>query len=317
MPFLPKPRYFDEEIWGTDTWPILSAAYTGDIETATRLVDAAPEVIRAQFAYYEPLHFAVRGGSADMVKFLLDRGGNPKAEGWAGRLGDDTPIGKAKDRERNDIVAMLQTVADNCEPLPDRPEKAKSPELQLEMEFAGACGRGELEEVERMIPLVRDITARGLYEAFHHDEPAVVHRLLEAGADVNGHMPWACWFTPLMHCLRYSEPRWTLAQLLLDKGVPVDSTNGLGMTALHIVVLHGGPDAARWLLDRGADVNAMDTELCSTPLGWAARFGREDMARLLLERGADPSLPLAEAWARPRSWARREGHPELLAVLPQ
>ncbi len=129
MPFLPKPRYFDEEIWGTDTWPILSAAYTGDIETATRLVDAAPEVIRAQFAYYEPLHFAVRGGSADMVKFLLDRGGNPKAEGWAGRLGDDTPIGKAKDREKlRRITANRYPIGQRKQNLLNCTSKWNSPE---------------------------------------------------------------------------------------------------------------------------------------------------------------------------------------------
>ena len=193
---------------------------------------------------------------------------------WGGRLGDDTPLGKAQDRERADLVALLQPAAEAFRRPPDPTEKPKSPALQLEMQFAGACGCGDLKQVERLIPPVRDVTARGLYEAFHHDQPAVVQRLLDAGAQVNGHMPWACWFTPLMHCLRYEEPRWALAELVLEKGVHVDSTNGLGMTAPHIVALQGTLDAALWLLDRGAGIDCADSELCSTPLGWAARCGR-------------------------------------------
>ena len=42
------------------------------------------------------------------------------------------------------------------------------------------------------------------------------------------------------------------------------------------------------LLDYGADLDVMDELLQSTPLGWAARWGKYDLARLYLERGADP-----------------------------
>jgi hypothetical protein len=79
---LPKPRYFDDALWGAGTWPLLSAAYSGELDTVTRMLDQDPRRIQAQFAYYEPLHYAVRGGNAAMVKLLLDRGAHPKTPGW-------------------------------------------------------------------------------------------------------------------------------------------------------------------------------------------------------------------------------------------
>ena len=58
-------------------------------------------------------------------------------------------------------------------------------------------------------------------------------------------------------------------------------------------------------LEFGADIDALDEEYRSTPMGWAARQGQEDVVELLLERGADPNG--GEAWARPLAWAQRRG----------
>jgi uncharacterized protein len=313
---LAKPRYFDDGLWGPETWPLLSACYTGDLETVVRMLDEDPARIQAQFAYYEPLHYAVRGGHAAVVKLLLDRGAHPKAAGWGGRLGDDTPITKALDREREDLAALLRHAAEALPAYLEPQEKPRSPEQELQFELAIACGNDDRARVEQILAQRPDLaTAYGLYEAVHHGQTALARFLIGAGADVNGHMPWACWFTPLMHSLRYREPRWELAEMLIEHGVPVDSTNGLGMTALHIVVLEGGVEAAGWLLDRGADINRVEPEFCSTPLGWAARWGRIDMAKLLLERDADRTLPLEYEWALPRRWALKKVQRDISALL--
>ena len=81
----------------------------------------------------------------------------------------------------------------------------------------------------------------------------------------------------------------------------------------------GRPDANRHelldlFLEFGADINAMDEEYRSTPLGWAARHGLVDMVELLLARGADASLA-GEPWATPLEWARRRGHAEIASLL--
>lgn len=313
---LPNPRYFDDALWGENTWALLSASYTGNIDTVARMLDEDPSRIQAQFAYYEPLHYAVRGSHLAMVKLLLERGAHPRASGWSGPLGDETPMAKAADREGEDLLALLRQAADALPPYAAPKEKPQTAERQLQFELALACRKDERARVEQILAARPDLaTPFALYEAVHHGQPELARYLIAAGADVNGHMPWACWYTPLMHSLRYSEPRWELAELLLAHGVPLNSTNGLGMTALHIIVLQGTIQAAESLLDQGADVNALDSEFCSTPLGWAAKWGRLEMAKLLLDHGALPAEPQEHTWAQPRRWAEKKGHRELARML--
>ena len=71
---------------------------------------------------------------------------------------------------------------------------------------------------------------------------------------------------------------------------------------------------AKILLDHGAELNVLDELLQSSPLGWAARWGKHDLARLYLERGADPSLAGAE-WATPLAWAEKKGFDELADLV--
>lgn len=312
---LPKPPYFDEKIWGEDTWPILSGSYTGDLLAVRQLLDKDTSLIQTSFAYYQPLHYAVRGGNMDMVKLLLERGAHPLAPGWE-RLGDETPLAKAIDRERDDMVQVLRAAALNRPSYKWPPQKQKTPEEELKYRFMLSCGyHVDRFFVEQTLKEHPEWATSGLYEAVHHNSPEIIELLLNAGGDVNGHMPYACWFTPLMHALRYPQPRFALAELLLEQGVNINSTNGLGMSALHIVVLQGIPDALNWLLDHGADIDQLEPEFCSTPLGWAARWGRTEMAQLLLHRGADPRLPVNNKWSQPESWARKRNNVEITKLL--
>lgn len=63
----------------------------------------------------------------------------------------------------------------------------------------------------------------------------------------------------------------------------------LGCTPLHWAVISDQADIAAFLLDKGADVNAID-QLGMTPLHKAAAFDRKDLADLLLSRDADPGI---------------------------
>jgi ankyrin repeat protein len=95
-----------------------------------------------------------------------------------------------------------------------------------------------------------------------------------------------------------------------------------GATPLHFAAAHHGrvSDAdrarfARMLIDRGARLDLRDDILHSTPLAWAARWGRVALARTLIERGAPVEEPGAEPWATPQAWAEKMGHPELSELL--
>lgn len=75
---------------------------------------------------------------------------------------------------------------------------------------------------------------------------------------------------------------------LLERGA-VLNRDGKNWDALHYAVFNGHTELATELIQRGANVNATSPN-GSTPLMLAAREGREDAARLLLESGADTSL---------------------------
>ncbi len=62
-----------------------------------------------------------------------------------------------------------------------------------------------------------------------------------------------------------------------------------GFTALHLAIFGGQEEAARVLLERGADPNALSTSEAAKvpPLGTAAFMRSVPLARLLLDSGAD------------------------------
>ena len=311
-----RPGDFDECIWGRDSWPFLVAVYEGREDTVRAMLRADPTLARAEYAYMQPLHYAVRGGRVAMAKLLVDAGADPLAEGWSGRLGDDTPLARARDREDAEMVALLEdAIARPRPPAPPRDARSTNEWRELENEMFKICGRGDVAGALAMIEAHPGIAQAGLYEAIHHDHPELVKLLIGHGADPTIPWRWACWYTPLMHALRYAEPRYETAQLLLDRGVKPDDTNGLGMAPLHILANEGTVEAASWLLDRGADIQLRDRDYESTPLAWAARAGRTEMVKFLLSRGARRSVADDPSWATPAAWARRRGHQHLLELL--
>ena len=71
---------------------------------------------------------------------------------------------------------------------------------------------------------------------------------------------------------------------------------------------------AQILVDGGAEVNVLESQLHSTPLGWAARYGQLELCRFLLSCGAHPDKADFD-WARPLAWAGRYGHLEIMTLL--
>ena len=77
----------------------------------------------------------------------------------------------------------------------------------------------------------------------------------------------------------------------LDAGAGVDETDesDVRMTPLYLAVRGGHFEAAKLLLDRGADVNAAPTPLFGPALMPALAKRRIDLIKLLLDRGANPN----------------------------
>jgi ankyrin repeat protein len=120
--------------------------------------------------------------------------------------------------------------------------------------------------------------------------------------------------SPVLHALYNGKGE--LVQVLLEANPPLDvfdaaavgRTHGLeelleeeaelarswspdGFTALHLAAFFGQEDAARILLERGAEVGlvARNASIRVTPLHSAASGAHPGIVRLLLEHGADPN----------------------------
>jgi ankyrin repeat protein len=80
-----------------------------------------------------------------------------------------------------------------------------------------------------------------------------------------------------------------LASLLTDDASAATAFSEDGFTALHLAVFAQQEDAARLLIDHGADVNVRSTgEIARVPpLGTAAFVRSVGLARVLLDAGAD------------------------------
>jgi ankyrin repeat protein len=102
----------------------------------------------------------------------------------------------------------------------------------------------------------------------------------------------------------------------MENGMNPNHMNWRRFTLLHDMAFTGDVQKARLLLDHGANINAIDEEYQSTPLGYAAHWGKREVVALLLERGADPNQAGAP-WATPLAWARKKGHAEIETDLRQ
>lgn len=88
-----------------------------------------------------------------------------------------------------------------------------------------------------------------------------------------------------------------------------------GFTALHYAAFFGTADAARVLLEHGADPGAVAlNDMRVQPLHSAAAVDANETARLLLDAGADPNA-VQEGGFRPIDAAAHNGNDELYALL--
>lgn len=99
---------------------------------------------------------------------------------------------------------------------------------------------------------------------------------------------WTGWSSAAVPALVRAAETGDLAALrrLLDAGVPVDTRDDHGRTALLAATHADRVDAARLLIERGADVNAKDS-IQDSPYLLAGARGRLSILRMTLAAGAD------------------------------
>jgi ankyrin repeat protein len=98
------------------------------------------------------------------------------------------------------------------------------------------------------------------------------------------------------------------AQLLLDHGADVNTTDRYGTSALHLAARSGGDDVARVLVENGANVYSMAFVDAATPLHEAAFFGHAGVVQRLIDCGVEVSLRDTVCGQTPLHWAAGNGH---------
>lgn len=275
-----------------------------------------------QYSSGDPLWHAARGDDYDAAVLLLDRGADPNAMLYASGTPTTTahtarvqkllmdrggkPMStSAGGVDHIDLARRLLAGQDLHTVLPDTHPGPTVPEQLL---WSAACGgnpvtvRMALEHID-WSPDDR----RWFYMAV---QPLRIHN--------HGPGFWANQDLPRTYvdCFRLILAR-------VDANLP----GHRGETLLHRVASDGTcwghevmtpPERvafATMLLDAGAKFDVRDELLCSTPLAWAARWGRTELVELYLSRGCPKDEPDAELWAMPLAWAKRYNRKAIIALL--
>jgi len=297
-------------------WRILEASRNGDIGKVRQMVESCPELAYAQYNYTPPIHFAVREGHAELVEYLLFTCGahDPDYKIYPFLDSLDT---LADDRGHAEIGEMLRRYRE------DRSLQKFSGDnggidyrhSELQNAFQRAVNHIVIDRTEEILNEHPDWARDNTYswgEGILCMPAKGCHRqmmslLMSYGASVPRILKWA----PAYYFERYDS-----AEFLMEHGMAPNTMSWHHVTLLHDMAWKGWADRAKLLIDNGADINAVDEEYMSTPLGFAARWGNKEIVRLLLDAGADPEMSGAD-WATPLAWAEKRGHYEIAKLLQE
>lgn len=296
-------------------WDVLMASHRGDLMRVKELVAECSELAYAQYNYTPPIYFAVREGHLDLVKYLLGLGAHdPSYKIYPFQESLNTI---ASDRNYEEIAQLLTEYSseptrvkfkgDNGEILYERSAEQREFEVTVDKELLN-----ETEAILKKHPeFVEDTTyfwGEGiLMMPAKENNRELVELLMRYGARVPMITKW---------CQFYYFKKYEMAAFLLEKGMNPNHMSWHQVTILHDMAQKGDIAKAELLIKYGAELNSIDEEYLSTPLGMAARWGHIEMVEYLLQQGADPNKAGA-VWSSPLQWARKKGYPEIEAILKQ
>lgn len=311
----PYPVELQDHVYSTttDVWDVLTSTRDGNLDRVNELISRCPSLVHCDYNYMVPLHLAVREGHLELVRYLLEQGAaNPK---YVTYPYGETLLTMAQDRGFDEIAQLLS-------------EYLSRPDLPTTIGDSGDIKYGK-DETQRRFQKLVNADALGAVAALLKDRPELaldetafwsegilmmpakgrqrkmLELLMRYGARVSNMSKWG---------REYYFKHYDIAVFLMENGMHPNHMNCHRTTLLHDMAQEGDLRKARLLLDHGADVNAVDLEFRSTPLGLAARWGQRPMVAALLERGADPNRSGAP-WATPIAWSRKKGHAGIEADL--
>ena len=326
---------------GSRDSPTLAAA-RGDLDAVRAFVAADPAAVNdGDRIQKRPLSAAVEHGHREIVRFLLDNGADPSLpEGRLCPYGSSLMTATVAD----DLEVASWLLEAGADPN-GHVNSSGSPAIRAHSDAmrgllygyggraSGAWGyvqRGDLETVAAILRYTDDPFSDEESEYLTTPYTAAISgcgRMEDRGESTDAHEAMFEMFLQRNHPMPrvltacktylYHVPRMT--RRLLEHGLDPDLPDWQRRTPLHDLcrgnrAVSNPAAMVRLFLEYGADINAIDEEDRSSPLGIAAREGNTELVGLLLDSGADPNAAGAE-WAAPLAWAQRRGHAEIAEML--
>jgi len=297
----------------TKVWSILVASKGGDLETVKKMGNECHELLFAQYNYTPPVHFAVREGHVDLVKYLLKQGAHdPKYKIYPFQESLQTI---ANERGYNDIESLLNEYASDpsLQKYKGDNGEIRYNRTELQLEFQHAVDKNGYKKVEAIL---KEHPEFAIDETYFWGEGILLfaakennHKMMELLMSYGAKVPNVLKWTQFYYFERYDS-----AVYLMEKGMNPNTMSWHHVTILHDMAQKGQIEKAELLIKYGANLNPVEEEFQSTPLGMAARWGQTEMVEYLLSKGADPKQSGA-AWSTPLAWARKKGHSEIENIL--
>jgi ankyrin repeat protein len=276
---------------GDGTTPLHRAAYQDDLARVEALIRGGASVNAANDLGVTPLWLAAQNGSEPVVKALLAAGANPNAALLAG----ETPVMVAARAGKTPVVELLLAKGANA--------NARGSRKQTALMWAVS---------QKHADVVKVLLAHGADLSLRSEKLSQV-----MAVPPHGYLPYNKAIpsgdeTALLFAARVGDL--ASAQLLVKAGANVNDSDAWGVSAVTLAAHSGFDDVVDFLLEKGADPNAMQAGFA--PLHEAIMRRDEHLVASLLAHGADANRPLQTWTPTRRSSDDWNFAPELVGATP-
>jgi ankyrin repeat protein len=279
------------QVDGDGTTPLHRAVYQDDLPKVDALIRSGANVNAATDLGVTPLWLAAQNGSEAAVKALLSGGANPNAALLAG----ETPLMVAARGGKTAVVELLLAKGAKVNARGSRKQTA----------LMWAVAQKHPDTVKVLLAHGADLSLRS--EKWTQVMAVPPHGYLPYNREIPAGEE-----TALLFAARVGDL--ASAQLLLKAGANVNDVDAWGVSAVTLAAHSGFADVVNFLLEKGADPNAMKAGFA--PIHEAIMRRDESLVRSLLAHGADANLPLQSWTPARRSSDDWNFAPELVGATP-